>query len=40
MQNPTIYEKLHEAILDYPRGLAIYYQGKKIRFKRISKNTL
>ena len=37
MQNPTIYEKLHEAILDYPHGLAIYYQGKKIRFKRFGK---
>ena len=37
MQNPTIYEKLHEAVLDYPHGLAIYYQGKKIRFKKFGK---
>ncbi len=37
MQYPSIYEKLNEAIIDYPRGLAIYYQGKKIRFTKFGK---
>ena len=37
MQKPTVYEKLLEAINDYPRGLAVYYQGKKIKYKRFGK---
>ena len=37
MQNPSIYEKMHESVLDFPRGLAVYYQGKKIRFKKFGK---
>ena len=37
MQNPSIYERLHEAVVDFPRGLAVYYQGTKIRFKKFGK---
>ena len=37
MQNPTIYEKLEEAIKDFPHGLAIYYQGTKISYHRFDK---
>ena len=37
MQNPTIYEKLEEAIKDFPRGLAVYYQGTKISYKKFGK---
>ena len=37
MQNPTIYQKLEEAIKDYPHGLAVYYQGKKIKYKKLGK---
>ena len=37
MQNPSIYERLHEAVVDFPHGLAVYYQGTKIRFKRFGR---
>ena len=37
MQNPTIYEKLEEAIKDFPHGLAVYYQGTKISYKKFGK---
>ncbi len=37
MQNPSIFEKLQEAIKDFPHGLAVYYQGTKISYKRFGK---
>ena len=37
MQNLSIYEKLEEAIKDFPHGLAIYYQGKKISYRKLEK---
>ena len=33
----TIYERFHESAIDFPHGLAIYYQGKKISFKKLDK---
>ena len=36
MQKPTIYEKFHETLKDYSHGLAVYYQGKKLSYKRFS----
>ena len=35
MENISMYEKLHEACLDFPRGLAVYYQGKRISFRKL-----
>ena len=37
MNTLSCYEKLKEAINAYPNGLAIYYQGKKISFRRFGK---
>ena len=37
MEKPTIYEKLEEAIKDFPHGLAVYYQGTKISYKKFGK---
>ena len=37
MQNPTVFEKLQQSIKEYPHGLAVYYQGKKISFKKFGK---
>ena len=37
MKNISMYEKLHEACLDYPRGLAVYYQGKRLSFAKLDK---
>ena len=35
MENVSCYQKLRESIKDYPHGLAIYYQGTRISFKRL-----
>ncbi len=32
-----MYEKLHESCVDYPRGLAVYYQGTPISFAKLNK---
>ena len=37
MQNLTIYEKLLEAIKDYPNGLAVYYNGRKISYRHLNR---
>ena len=37
MENLSCYEKLLEAINDYPHGLAVYYQGKKISYRHFDK---
>ena len=37
MQKPTIYEKLQEAINDFPHGLAVYYNGRKISYRKLDK---
>lgn len=37
MENISMYEKLHGACLDYPRGLAVYYQGTRISFAKLNK---
>ncbi len=37
MSGFSCYEKLKEAINDFPNGLAIYYQGKKISYRRFDK---
>lgn len=34
MENVSCYQKLNESIKDFPHGLAVYYQGTKISFKR------
>ena len=36
MQKATVYEKFIEAVNDYPHGLAVYYQGKKIKYKKFA----
>ena len=35
--NKTMYQALKEAALDFPHGTAIYYQGKKISYRRFLK---
>lgn len=37
MNNLSCYEKLKEAIKGFPHGLAIYYQGKKISYRKLDK---
>ena len=37
MENLSCYETLLEAIKDYPHGLAVYYQGKKLSYKKFDK---
>ena len=37
MENLSCYEKLLEAVKDFPNGLAIYYQGKKITYRKFDK---
>ena len=37
MQDLSMYEKLHEAVVDFPYGTAVYYQGTKISFKKLDK---
>ena len=37
MENLSCYERLKEAINDFPHGLAVYYQGTKISYKRFDK---
>ena len=34
---PTIYEKFQETVQKFPHGLAVYYQGKKLSFKKLLK---
>ena len=34
MENLSCYQKLNESIKDFPHGLAVYYQGTKISFRR------
>ena len=33
----TMYQALKEAALDFPHGTAIYYQGRKISYRRFLK---
>lgn len=37
MENLSCYETLLEAVKDYPHGLAVYYQGKKLSYKKFDK---
>ena len=37
MEHLSCYEKLKEAVLDFPHGLAVYYQGKKISYRRFDR---
>ena len=37
MENLSCYEKLLEAVKDYPHGLAVYYQGKKLSYRKFDK---
>lgn len=37
MENLSMYERIHQSALASPRGLAIYYQGTRISFKKFDK---
>ena len=37
MENISMYEKFYEAVQDFPRGLAVYYQGTRISFAKLNK---
>ena len=37
LKNKTMYEAVMDAVNDFPRGTAIYYQGKKISYSRFAK---
>ena len=37
LKNKTLYEAIKESALDFPRGTAIYYQGRKISFSNFMK---
>ena len=34
MENLSCYQKMYESVKDFPHGLAVYYQGTKISFRR------
>ena len=37
MENVSCYEKMMESVKDFPHGLAVYYKGKKLSFKRFGR---
>lgn len=37
MENITMYERIHESVKKSPHGLALYYQGTRISFKKFDK---
>ncbi len=36
MEN-TIYQEILKSVKEFPNGLAVYYQGKRISFRGLSK---